>query len=141
MYRLIAYRGFESRSLRHLALDSADIKRACELACVHDDIMQTPMGYDSLIGDMGSTLSFGQQQRVFLARALCKNPEILFLDEGTAHVDGPKETQIMKNLCALDLTCVYVTHNPNLLDFATSVVTWEADGSIVQTPTESKQAP
>ena len=86
-------------------------------------------------------LSFGQQQRVLLARALCKNPKILFLDEGTAHVDGPKETQIMKTLCALDLTCVYVTHNPNLLDFATSVVTWEADGSIVQTPTESKQAP
>ena len=61
------------------------------MAGVHEEIMAMPMGYSSLIGDMGSSLSGGQKQRVLLARALYKDPKILFLDEGTAHLDVAKE--------------------------------------------------
>ena len=62
-----------------------------QMAGVHDEIMAMPMAYNSLIGDMGSSLSGGQKQRVLLARALYKDPKILFLDEGTAHLDVEKE--------------------------------------------------
>jgi ATP-binding cassette subfamily B protein RaxB len=52
--------------------------------------MDMPMTYNSLIGDMGSSLSSGQKQRVLLARALYRQPKFLFLDEGTAHLDVEK---------------------------------------------------
>ena len=65
------------------------------IAGIHDDIMAMPMSYNSLIGDMGSSFSRGQKQRVLLARALYRRPKILFLDEGTAHLDAPdKEKEI-----------------------------------------------
>ena len=58
---------------------------------IHTEIMAMPMTYNSLIGDMGSSLSGGQKQRLLLARALYRNPRILFLDEGTAHLDIENE--------------------------------------------------
>ena len=63
-------------------------------AQVHDDIMRMPMQYLTLVGDMGSTLSGGQRQRVLLARALYRQPKILFLDEGTANLDEQNEELI-----------------------------------------------
>jgi ATP-binding cassette subfamily B protein RaxB len=104
--------------------DLAKIKEACEQAEIHADIVSSPMGYDSLIGDMGSSLSGGQQQRILIARALYQCPKILFLDEGTAHVDSATEQKIMSNLKSRGLTCVYVTHNPDLLNFADQIVEW-----------------
>ena len=67
--------------------DHARMQHCAELACVHDDIMRMPMSYDSLIGDMGSSLSGGQRQRILLARALYRRPRLLFMDEGTSHLD------------------------------------------------------
>jgi ATP-binding cassette subfamily B protein RaxB len=61
--------------------------QCARMAAIHDEIMAMPMTYNSLIGDMGSSLSGGQKQRVLLARALYRRPKILFLDEGTAHLD------------------------------------------------------
>ena len=58
-----------------------------QLAGIHKEIMAMPMTYNSLVGDMGSSLSGGQKQRLLLARALYRRPRILFLDEGTAHLD------------------------------------------------------
>ena len=59
-------------------LDMAKVQSAARLAQVHDDIMRMPMQYLGLVGDMGSTLSGGQRQRVLLARALYRNPRVLF---------------------------------------------------------------
>jgi hypothetical protein len=63
-----------------------------QIAGVHDEIMAMPMGYATLIGDMGTAISGGQKQRVLLARALYKQPKLLFLDEATSHLDVNKES-------------------------------------------------
>src|SRR4029077_6839974 len=84
------------------------------IAGIHDDIVAMPMSYNSLIGDMGSWLSSGQTQRVLLARALYRRPKILFLDEGTAHLDTEKEKEINANLRHLSMTRVSVAHRPEI---------------------------
>ncbi|HEX6443034.1 MAG TPA: peptidase domain-containing ABC transporter [Stellaceae bacterium] len=88
---------------------------ACaQLAGVHEEIMAMPMTYNSLIGDMGSSLSGGQKQRVLLARALYRQPKLLFLDEGTAHLDTDKEAEVHCNLRALSMTRINVAHRPGM---------------------------
>jgi ATP-binding cassette, subfamily B, bacterial CvaB/MchF/RaxB len=92
------------------------------IAGVHDDIMAMPMSYNSLIGDMGSSLSSGQKQRVLLARALYRRPKILFLDEGTAHLDTDKEKEINANLRHLSMTRVSVAHRPEITNGADMIL-------------------
>lgn len=90
--------------------DMDRIQAAARLAQVHGEIASLPMGYLSLIGDMGSTLSGGQRQRVLLARALYRDPAVLFLDEGTAHLDVDSEARVMAVLRELGKTRVVVAH-------------------------------
>jgi len=96
------------------AYDQNWMIRCAELAGVHHEIMAMPMGYDTLIGDMGSSLSGGQKQRVLLARALYRKPRILFLDEGTAHLDTDNERFINESLRSLDITRISVAHRPDI---------------------------
>lgn len=93
-----------------------------QMAGIHDEIMAMPMGYSSLVGDMGSSLSGGQKQRVLMARALYKNPKILFLDEGTAHLDVDMEKQINQRLRRLSITRISVAHRPQMMDGADAVL-------------------
>jgi ATP-binding cassette subfamily B protein RaxB len=84
------------------------------LAGIHEEIMAMPMTYNSLVGDMGSSLSGGQKQRVMLARAFYRQPRILFLDEGTAHLDVDNERHINESLKHLQITLISVAHRPEL---------------------------
>ncbi len=93
-----------------------------QVAGVHDEIMAMPMAYNSLIGDMGSSLSGGQKQRVLLVRALYKAPKILFLDEGTAHLDVENEKQINGRLRRLDITRISVAHRPDIMAGADTIL-------------------
>ena len=103
----------------------ADMKRIVEcarLAAIHDDIQSMPMGYRSLIGDMGSSLSGGQKQRVLLARALYPNPKILFLDEATSHLDPNNEKLASDAIRKLNITRLIIAHRTE---------TWEAADRVV----------
>ncbi|MBN6111955.1 peptidase domain-containing ABC transporter [Xanthomonas bonasiae] len=95
--------------------DDDRVREAAKLAAVHEDISAMPMGYNSLIGDMGTTLSGGQKQRVILARALYRQPLLLFLDEATSHLDVERERLVNEAVGKLDLTRVIIAHRPETI--------------------------
>jgi ATP-binding cassette subfamily B protein RaxB len=101
-------------------------------AGIHEEIMAMPMNYNSLIGDMGSSLSGGQKQRVLLARALYRQPKILFLDEGTAHLDVARERYVNESLRSLNITRVSVAHRPEVTSGADAILQIGGAESAVQ---------
>jgi ABC-type multidrug transport system fused ATPase/permease subunit len=90
----------------------AEIERAARMAHAHDFITALPAGYDTLVGERGSTLSGGQRQRISLARALVKEPSILILDEPTAAIDAESAALVMDSVTRLQShrTVLVVTH-------------------------------
>ncbi|MFS2015413.1 peptidase domain-containing ABC transporter [Massilia sp. CT11-108] len=99
-----------------------DVARCAAMANIHEDILRMPMGYQSLVGDMGSILSGGQKQRVLLARALYKNPKILAMDEATSHLDIDNERKVNQALSGLDLTRIMIAHRPETIAAAERVI-------------------
>jgi ATP-binding cassette subfamily B protein RaxB len=95
--------------------DLQKVEHCAEAAMIHTDIAAMPMGYNSLVGDMGGTLSAGQRQRVLLARALYREPEILLLDEGTANLDSATEASIISMLENLEMTRICVAHREAMI--------------------------
>ena len=104
------------------AFDQERMIACAQLAGIHQEIMAMPMTYNSLVGDMGSSLSGGQKQRVLLARALYRQPRILFLDEGTAHLDVDNERHINDSLTGLRMTRISVAHRPDISAGADRVI-------------------
>lgn len=102
--------------------DDDRVHEAAKLAAVHDDVSSMPMGYNSLIGDMGTSLSGGQKQRLILARALYRQPQLLFLDEATSHLDVERERLVNEAVKKLELTRVIIAHRPETIASADRVL-------------------
>ena len=113
------------------APDSAWIEECARMASVHDEIEAMPMGYHTLIGDMGAAISGGQKQRLLLARALYKRPQVLLLDEATSALDVDRERAVNQSIRQLSLTRVIVAHRPETIASASRVVVLE-QGRVAQ---------
>jgi ATP-binding cassette subfamily B protein RaxB len=111
--------------------EPAWIEQCARIAAVHPEIVAMPMGYHTLIGDMGASISGGQRQRILLARALYKRPKILFLDEATSALDVEREREVNNAIRQLDLTRVIVAHRPETIASASRVIVLN-DGKISQ---------
>ena len=108
--RLLSGSLYDNISFFDPEIDHERVESCANAAQVHSDIMAMPMGFQSLVGDMGSSLSGGQVQRILLARALYATPRMLFLDEGTANLDAKSEAAIVELLEQLPITQVIVAH-------------------------------
>ncbi len=104
------------------APDRGWLEQCARVAAVHDDIVAMPMGYHTLIGDMGAALSGGQKQRILLARALYKRPRVLVLDEATSALDIERERVVNQAVRQLALTRLIVAHRPETIASAGRVI-------------------
>ncbi|KPK65373.1 MAG: hypothetical protein AMK73_03185 [Planctomycetes bacterium SM23_32] len=110
-----------------------EVRAAAMEAEAHEFITGLPEGYDTVVGERGARLSVGQKQRVSIARALLKDPEILVLDEATSSVDTLTEKAIQRALeaAARDRTTVLIAHRLSTTFFADRILVME-DGRIVE---------
>ncbi|MBC8945134.1 peptidase domain-containing ABC transporter [Xenorhabdus indica] len=98
------------------------IQECAKRCSIHDDILLMPMGYETLIGELGNGLSGGQIQRLLIARALYRRPSILFMDEATSHLDLTNEAYINESISALNITRIIIAHRPSTIKFADRVI-------------------
>ncbi|AUX71154.1 peptidase domain-containing ABC transporter [Erwinia pyrifoliae] len=100
-----------------------DWMQACAQASyLHEVIMCLPMGYETLIGELGEGLSGGQKQRLFIARALYKKPGILFLDEATSALDKESEDAVNQAIKGLSITRIIIAHRETTIASADRVI-------------------
>src|SRR5690606_3933156 len=110
-----------------------EVIEVARIAQIHDFIMGLPDGYQTMVGDRGSTLSGGERQRVTLARALLVNPPILILDEATASLDSRSERQVQEALARVmeGRTSIVIAHRLSTIRHADQIIVMQ-DGRIVE---------
>ena len=116
-----------------------EVVEAAKKACCHDFISQLPDGYNTVIGEGGSTLSGGQKQRISIARAIMKDAPIVILDEATANVDPENEKELMDAVTALtkEKTIIMIAHRLKTVRHADRIVVVDK-GRIVQQGTHEQ---
>ncbi|WP_432770752.1 MAG: peptidase domain-containing ABC transporter [Sphingopyxis sp.] len=122
------------------SVDMEGVYRAAVAASIHDDIQRMPMEYETLVGDMGSTLSGGQKQRVLLARALYRQPKILIMDEGTAHLDAAHERAVNAAIAAMGITRIIIAHRRETIEIAERILVMDG-GKLHAAPRPDSDAP
>jgi ATP-binding cassette subfamily B protein IrtB len=116
-----------------------EVVAAAKKACCHDFIAQLPEGYDTVIGEGGSTLSGGEKQRLSIARAMLKNAPIVILDEATASVDPENEHFVQSAISALThgKTIIVIAHRLATIENADQILVLD-EGRIVQKGTHEQ---
>ncbi|MEN8201614.1 MAG: peptidase domain-containing ABC transporter [Bacteroidota bacterium] len=129
---------FSDTIAKNIALGEQEINTdqllyAAKMACIDDFIDLLPLGFNSVIGQEGLTLSGGEEQRILIARAIYKNPGFLFLDEGTSALDANNERRIMENLQLVfsGKTVVIVAHRLSTVKNADQIIVLDR-GRIVE---------
>lgn len=112
-------------------LSQEEAWRAAERAGMKEDIEAMPMGMHTLVSERGGTLSGGQRQRTLIARALAKNPRILFFDEATSALDNRTQSIVMKSLEELAITRIVIAHRLTTIQKADLILVMD-QGEIVQ---------
>lgn len=118
---------FSGSILENIVSFENDYDRNWAIQCavltnIHQEIMDMPMNYETLLGELGNNLSGGQRQRLFIARALYKKPKILFMDEATSHLDEENERIINHAISQLKITRVIVAHRQSTVQSADRVI-------------------
>lgn len=118
-----------------------EVERAAKIANAHDFILETPDGYDTIVGERGMGLSGGQKQRISLARALLRNPAIVVLDDTTSAVDMETETRIQQALKSIgqggqQQTVFIIAHRISSVKDADQILVLD-EGRIVESGTHA----
>ena len=119
----------------------AEVVAAAQKACCHEFISALPDGYDTVVGEGGTTLSGGEKQRISIARAILKNAPIIIFDEATANVDPENEDKLQKAMEALmkDKTILMIAHRLKTVEKADQILVLDK-GQIVQKGTHQELA-
>ncbi|WP_141434324.1 peptidase domain-containing ABC transporter [Bacillus sp. 03113] len=125
---------YENISLHNPELRPELVLEAAKLAEIHEDIMQMPMHYGTMLSETGSNISGGQKQRIALARALTHQPAILLLDEATSALDVTTEQRIQENLAHLCCTRIVIAHRLSTILDADKIIVLR-DGEIAEAGT------
>src|SRR5581483_1462361 len=110
---------------------------SAQMAAIHNDIVQMPMGYETFVSEAGSALSGGQRQRLAIARALAHEPAILLFDEATSHLDVMTEGIVEENLNTLACTRIIIAHRLSTIRDADLILVLE-QGKIVEQGTHNE---
>lgn len=134
---------FSESIARNIAVADGDVdeerlRKAAEIACIHDYVMTLPLKYDTLIGRDGVGLSQGQKQRILIARAVYKDPKFIFLDEATNSLDAKNEREIVEHLETFfkGRTVVVVAHRLSTVKNADQIIVLDG-GKVVETGTHT----
>jgi ATP-binding cassette subfamily C protein LapB len=117
-----------------------EVVNAARLAGVEQFIAGHPLGYDMPISEGGRSLSGGQKQAIGLARAMIRNPKIIFMDEPTAHFDVRSEAEFLerlKTLAKTDMTIIVSTHRPSLLALVNRILVFDRGKLVADGPREA----
>lgn len=106
----------DNLSLFDPAVSHAEMEAALVRVSLRDEVERLPQGYATHVSEEGSVLSTGQRRRLLLARALCRRPRLLLLDEVTANLDPATETALVESLKGVKAAKVFITHSERLLD-------------------------